>query len=249
MLTDRFPAGRDHRIPTNPSRGGHNVGVTPRRRARTALLATLLVPALLLSGCGGDGDSKPKAEPSVDLPKGDVEIPEGITLAKAGTELKFREPAVVVYEPNTSRNSVLSLSVDSVQLGRIADFAAYQLDDRTRKARPYYVRFTVKNVGTGDLSRAAVPLLAVDNRDTLIQPSTFNNTFAKCPSLPLPAGFAGGKSFQGCLVYLVPEAGTLVEMSYRPLQAFEPITWKGTIQPAKKANGKGAKGSKKKGKP
>ncbi|HSK33981.1 MAG TPA: hypothetical protein VK903_10890 [Propionicimonas sp.] len=238
-------------MPTNPRREGHNVRVTPRRRARTALLSSLLVPALLLSGCGADDEAKPTAEPSLDLPKGDVEVPDGITLTKAGTELKFREPAVVAYEPNTTRNSVLSLAVDSVQAGRIADFADYQMDARTRKSRPYYVRYTVKNVGTGDLSRAAVPLLAVDNRNTLIQPSTFNNTFAKCPSLPLPAAFTGGKSFQGCLVYLVPDAGTLVQMSYRPLQAFEPITWQGTITPAvtKKADGKGKSGTKKKAKP
>ena len=82
------------------------------------------------------------------------------------------QPAVVAYEPNTERSSVLSMSVNSVQTGQIQDFATYQLDARTRRSRPYYVRVTAKNVGKGDLSRAAVPLLAVDTRDTLIQPSS-----------------------------------------------------------------------------
>ena len=90
----------------------------------------------------------------------------------------------------------------------------------------------MKNVGTGDLSRAAVPLLAVDTRNTLVQPSSFNNTFAKCPSTPLPAGFVASKTASLCLVYLVPGGGTLTQMSFRPLQAFEPIVWKGTIKPA-----------------
>ena len=72
----------------------------------------------------------------------------------------------------------------------------------------------------------------MDSRDTLIQPSTFNNNFAKCPSNALPAGFVANKSVRGCLVYLVPDGGTLTEMSFRPLQAFEPITWDGTIAPA-----------------
>ena len=191
----------------------------------------MLLPALLLSGCG-EGDEKPKAEPTADLPTGNVEVPDGVTLTKAGTELEFREPAMVAYEPNTRRKSVLSLTVDSVQAGRITDFSAYQLDAATKKSRPYYVKVSVKNVGNGDLSGAAVPLYAVDNRNTLIQPSRFNTTFAKCPSLALPAGFVADKSARGCLVYLVPDGGTLVEMSYRPLQAFEPITWKGTITPA-----------------
>jgi hypothetical protein len=35
----------------------------------------------------------------------------------------------------------------------------------------------------------------------------------------------------GCLVYFVPDAGTLTKMSYRPLQAFPAITWEGAILP------------------
>jgi hypothetical protein len=218
-------------MPTVAPREGHNVPVTPLSRARKVLIATLLVPALLLAGCGTGGDAKPKAEPTTDLPTGNVKVPEGVTLTEAGTELKFGKPATVAYEPNTQRSSVLSLAVDSVQEGRISDFAAYQLDDRTKKSRPYYVRVTVKNLGTGDLSRAAIPLLAVNDKNTQYQPSSFNNTFARCPSLPLPAGFVGGKSVQGCLVYLIPDGGRLVEMNYRPLQAFEPITWHDTVLP------------------
>jgi hypothetical protein len=217
-------------MPTIAPSEGHNVRVTPSRRARTALLAVLL-PALLLSGCG-EGNEKPKAEPKADLPKGDVDVPEGVTLTKAGTELEFKEPAVVAYEPNTRRKSVVSLTVESVQAGRISDFSAYRLEDATKKSRPYYVKVSVKNVGKGDLSGAAVPLYAVDNRNTLIQPSRFNTPFAKCPSLALPAGFVADKATRGCLVYLVPDGGTLTKMSFRPLQAFEPITWQGTITPA-----------------
>jgi len=210
-----------------------------------------MAAALLLSSCGHDSKDKPKAQPSVDLPTGDVSVPPGITLTEAGTALKFGQPARVAYEPNTRRSSVLSLTVLSAQTGRITDFAGYQLDPRTKRSRPYYVRVLARNIGTGDLSRAAVPLLAVDDRDTLIQPSTFNNHFAKCPSLPLPAGFGPDQSFRSCLVYLVPSGGTLVKMSFRPLQAFEPITWDGPIQPAPriKAEKKDKTPSKKKGTP
>jgi hypothetical protein len=222
-------------MPTKRRADGHNVRVTRSglpRRTRTALVAGLLAPVLVLSACGAKEEKKPSAQPSVDLPTGSVDVPEGVTMTKAGTQLKFGEPATVAYEPNTKRSSVIELTVDSVQAGRIADFAAYQLNARTKTSRPYYVRVHVKNVGTGDLSRAPVPLYAVDTRNTLIQPSSFNNTFKKCPSTPLPAGFGPGKAMSGCLVYLVPAGGTLVEMSFRPLQDFEPITWKGTITPA-----------------
>ena len=221
-------------MPTKHPADGHNVRVTRSalpQRARTVFIAALVAPALVLSACGADSDKKPTAKPSVDLPTGNVDVPDGVTLTKAGTALKFGETATVAYEPNTRRSSVLELTVLSVQTGRIADLAAYQLDDATKKARPYYARVRVKNVGTGDLSRAAIPLYAVDSSNALVLASSFNNTFPKCPSTPLPAGFTSGKTVGACLTYLIPPGKSLVQMSFRPLQAFEPITWKGTIQP------------------
>jgi hypothetical protein len=235
-------------MPAIASREGHNVRVIPLRRARTGVLAALLVPALLLAGCGDDGDggSTPDAEPSVDLPTGSVEVPEGTELTKAGTTLDFGEPAVVAYEPNTKRSTVLRLAVQSVQQRPISDLAAYDLEPATRKSRLYYVRFSARNVGTGDVSRTAVPLLAVDDRNTMIQPSTFNNTFSRCPSRPFPAGFKPGEAFFGCLAYLVPNRGTLEHMSFRPLQAFEPIIWEGAIKPPPEARKKAQKKAEKK---
>lgn len=236
MLTRRYgPRGWADR---------HNVRVTtssPFAHARPAL-AVLLTAGVLLAGCGTHDDSndKARAKPSVQLPTGHVDVPTDVNLTEAGTTLRFGQTATVAYEPNVKKSSVLSMAVQGVQAGRIADFSSYQLDDRTRASRPYYVHVKVANVGHGDLSRAAVPLLAVDTRDTLIQPSSFNNRFDKCPSTPLPAKFTAGKSARLCLVYLVPDHGKLTEMSFRPLQAFEPIVWHGDIQPAKekKKNGK-----------
>ena len=81
------------RMPTIAPPDRHNDPVTASRRARTASSAAL-IPGLLLSGCG-ESDEKPKAKPSVDLPTGNVDVPEGVTLTKPGTELNFKERAVV----------------------------------------------------------------------------------------------------------------------------------------------------------
>ena len=207
---------------------------TPARLA-PRLVLPLVALALVTAGCGGSGgDDEPSpaaASPSTDLPTGDVEIPSGVTPTKAGTELAFGEKATVAYEPNTSKSSVLDLTVQEVQAGRIADLAAFQLDATTTRSTPYYVSVRVENVGTGDLGGAAVPLFAVDSEDSLVQPSTFTSAFDRCPSTPLPDEFGKGKKTSGCLVYLVPDGGELTAVSFRPLQDFEPITWEGKIQP------------------
>jgi hypothetical protein len=210
------------------------------------LIAALLAPALLLAACGEGSQEKPTAKPSLELPTGDVKVPDGVTLTKAGTELKFGQQALVAYTPNPKRNSALSITVQTVQKGKIADFAAYQLG-ATANTTPYYAKVKIVNIGTGDLSRLGVPVYAVDGRNQLIPPASFDNAFTKCPSTPFPEGFAAGKTYQACLVFFVPAPGALVQMSYRPLQAFEPITWQGTIlPPAQKA--KKAKQPKKKAK-
>jgi hypothetical protein len=224
-------------MPAKQTAGGHNVRVTRSglpQRARAVFVALLLAPALVLSACGSESEKKPAAKPSVSLPTGHVDVPEGTTLTKAGTELKFGQPATVAYSPNTKRGTVLQLTVVSVRTGQIKDLGAYQLDPESKRSTPYYARVTVKNLGPGDLSRIVVPVYAVDSTNSLVQPVSFNNTFKTCPSTSLPAGFTTGKTVNLCLAYLVLPGRKLIKMSYRPLQQYEPITWTGTIAPAPK---------------
>jgi hypothetical protein len=213
------------------------------QRVRATFVALVVAPALVLSACGADDTKKPSAKPSADVPTANVDVPSGVTLTEPGSALKFGDTATVAYEQNAQRSSVLAITVASVQKGAIKDLAAYQLDAAGKKSTPYYARVAVKNVGTGDLSHAIAPVYAVDSTNSLVQAVSFNNTFAKCPSTTLPTGFTAGKSANLCLTYLVPTGRTVVEMSYRPLQQYEPITWKGTItqpvvkKPAKKKKG------------
>lgn len=202
--------------------------------------ARLLVPvvalALTTAACGGDDEPQEpaatEASPSVALPTGDVEVPEGVELTPSGTSLDFRETATVAYEAGRGRGSVLGLTVLGAQEGRVRDLSAFQLDDVTRASTPYYVRVRVANLGEEDLGGTAVPLFAVDGRDTLVQPSSFTAEFARCPSTPLPESFAPDDTVTRCLVYLLPDAGTLEAVSYRPLQSFEAITWTGDVEAA-----------------
>jgi hypothetical protein len=221
-------------------RSVHNVRVThhfprlvPRAALRTVVLrSTVLAVAasLALTGCGGD-DDPPAAKPSATLSTGNVNVPAGVTLTKAGSDLKFGEKATVAYEPNSERNTVLEMTVTSATQGTIGDLGSYVLDDRTKASAPYYVKVSLKNVGDGDVGRTPIPLWAVDDKNTLIQASSFTNAFTRCPSTPLPTTFAPNATATACLVYLVPDHGKLTGLSFRPLQAVAPIVWTGTVNP------------------
>jgi hypothetical protein len=222
------------RLSDNERRVVHNVRVTHPsaavlRRAAFRWTFPLVAAALVLSGCGGE--EKPTTKPSVTLPTSDVNVPAGVQLTKAGTELKFGEKATVAYEPNAERNTVLELTVNSAAEGTITDLGSYVLDERTKESTPYYVDVTVTNVGDGDVGQTPIPLWAVDDANTLIQASSFTNSFNRCPSTPLPTTFAPNATATTCLVYLVPDHGKLTGVSFRPLQAVAPIVWKGEVTP------------------
>jgi hypothetical protein len=212
----------------------HNVRVThplrpARRRAALRWSVLLVAGALALTGCGGE--EKPTTKPTATLPTADVNVPAGVELTKAGTELEFGGKAIVAYEPNSERNTVLAMTVNSATEGTIADLGTYVLDDRIKASTPYYVDVTVTNVGDGDVGQTPIPLWAVDDANTLIQASSFTNAFTRCPSTPLPTTFAPNATVTTCLVYLVPDHGKLTGVSFRPLQAVAPIVWKGDVAP------------------
>lgn len=191
-----------------------------------------LVPLLALGACGGK--EEPAAKPKETIPTGNVSVPKGTDLTEPGKDLKFGQKAVVAYEPNDRRNTVLELTVTGARRASINDLSMYTLDAETKKATPYYVTVTVTNVGRGDVGRMGIPLLGIFG-NTLLQPSSFTNTFKPCPSSPLPESFAPADTTKACLVFLVPNGGELVGLSYRPKDTFDPIEWRGEITTPKPA--------------
>ncbi|MGN6251274.1 MAG: hypothetical protein ACTHNS_05610 [Marmoricola sp.] len=214
---------RERRLPTLPVLGP----------------ALALVAVVALAGCGGSSTPGAGASPSgssasgssstAAAPTPSVPVPSGVTLTDPGTELGFGATATVPYRPNDKRASVLALTVEGVARARLKDFSAYVLDKRTQASTPYYVRVQVRNVGAGQVGGTDVPLWAVDQKNVLIHSSSFTNSFQRCPSPTLPRDFGPGATLDTCLVYLVPDKGTLTSVSFRPLQAFDPITWHGTV--------------------
>lgn len=223
----------------------HNGGVSQRfPHARAAGVAVLAALTMILAGCGGSGSDKPSASAT---PTPSVAVPDGVTLTTPGEKLDFGDTADVAYQPNANRSTVLSLKVTKVLKASVKDFSAYVLDARTKKSTPYYVFVDVQNLGTGDVGGTDVPLWAVNQANVLIHSSTFTNTFKACPSPALPKHFGQGAKLSTCLVYLVPDHGTLDSVSFRPLQVVAGIEWSGAISTTK-ADAKAAKKAAKKAK-
>ena len=206
-----------------------NVRVIPRSLRPVLAVTASVVGALVVAGCGGNATPQAKASETPVNTQTQVPVPDGVTLTTYGSELKFGDSATVAYAPNDQRKSVLELTVLSAARGTIKDLSTYALEDRTKASTPYYVRVSVKNVGTGDVGRTPIPLFLVDNRNTLISASSFTNTFRKCPSVPLPTTFGPNAAMTTCLVYLAPDHGTMTGVSFRAVQANAPILWKGVV--------------------
>lgn len=218
------------------------------RRLNTPIAGVLLVVATLaLSSCSVHGSAKPTVTPKPSPAGPSVAVPPGVKLTAAGATLDIGGTATVPYAPNAQRSTVLEISVKKVMQASIKDFAAYVLDSRIRSSTPYYVYVSVTNLGNGDVGGTDVPLWAVNRSNVLIHSSSFTNSFGRCPSRTLPKKFAHGAKLATCLVYLLPNHGVLRAVSFRPLEAYAPIDWKGTIElehPAKVAPKKGKKAKK-----
>lgn len=216
-------------------RGVHNVRVISSSRSPVSSnvrswAVLVSVAGLALSGCGGS--ATPKATPTTPTvsQQTEVPVPSGVILTDYGVKLNFGEPATVAYAPNERRKSVLELTVLSATKGRIADLSTYALEDQTRQSTPYYIRVSVKNVGSGDVGRTPIPLFLVDDRNTLISASSFTNMFKKCPSAALPTTFGPQATLSTCLVYLAPDHGAMTGVSFRAVQEHAPIIWTGTVK-------------------
>ena len=234
----------------------HNVRVSilPRFRPLTAsrLAAFAVAAGLVLSGCSGGGaEESPSASndaSATESPTADVSVPEGVEVTAQGSNLEFGESAVVVFEPDQKRSTLLELTVKGARKGRLEDFKGYILDDPyKRKANYYYVDVRVENVGDGDVGGSPIPLWGVNEENTLLPAVNFTTEFKQCPSTPLPKKFGPGDSLDTCLVFLSPDKGSLEAVSFRPDQAFDPIEWTGEIKPAKKPEPKKKKSNKKRG--
>jgi hypothetical protein len=234
------------------SRALHNGRVLSR--VGSPLVATLLCASALLAGCSDDDkgpDSDDSAAPTTSSSSSaptepSLPVPEGVELTAEGSQLSVDDTAIVAYEVRQGVVGVLEIKVTRLEKTSFKkSFVGWDLDPGQKKANPYFVRATITNVGETDLGGRRPPLYIVDGTNTLVESTSFASAFTPCEPGPFPKKFPNGKKVKVCLVFLSPNKGELVAVSFRPTQDFDPITWTGELEkpkPPKPDKGKGGKG-------
>jgi hypothetical protein len=156
--------------------------------------------------------------------------PAGIT--PSGTTLPVGSAASVEYEVSTGSTdtSTLTVSVDSVAQGSIADLADFQLDAQTKLGVPFYVSMTFHNTGAQPLDPGGVfGLVNAHNADgDELAGLSLIGEFEPCGG-DEPDSLAPGKTFTECHVYIAPagqRAADVVLGFYVGDKPRTEITWK-----------------------
>ncbi|MGW7330090.1 hypothetical protein ACWGIU_16145 [Streptomyces sp. NPDC054840] len=188
---------------------------------------------LALTGCKNGNEELPPAQPSTsagapsasaDAPSsaaspgatapttGGSEAPAGANgTAKSGQTFKIGEAAEVPFSYGSNKGGQIALTVTAIEQGNPADLDALKLGDKVKGMIPYYIRYSVKNTGTTDLSFSSVTQVkGLLGDGTEAQRLSIIGEFEKCPNESLPKGFTNGRTQTSCAVALAPSAQTKV---------------------------------------
>lgn len=217
------------------------------RNTTLGAVGLAVVGSLVLTGCN-NGDGERPAQPAASHPGGTSPAPGASAspssgssaapagapgTAKSGQVFKIGEAAEVPYDYGDFKGSRLALTVTAIEQGTPADLEGMDLGDKANGKVPYYVRYTVKNIGTTDMSYASVGhVKGLLGDGTGAQSLAVIGTFDKCKTESMPKGFTNGQTQTSCAIALAPSAQVKVagaEYSGNPYNAMskgEAIAWK-----------------------
>ncbi|MET9885839.1 hypothetical protein ABZZ20_22420 [Streptomyces sp. NPDC006430] len=202
------------------------------RRATTGVIGLAVAGTLSLTGCKSGNEeitpaqpsspaaqqSQPAQQPSAGASSsagggydggGSAPAPSG-GVAKAGQTFKIGEAAQFPFKSGSTAGDI-TLTVTAIEQGQSSDLDALKLGDKVKGMVPYFVRYTVKNVGSTDLSFSSVGHIKGTLSDgSEAQDVSVIGNYEKCPHESLPKGFTNGKTQNGCAIALAPSSQTKV---------------------------------------
>ena len=187
----------------------------------TTLLAAAVALVLAATGCG----AAKTATKTVD---------DGIKIAKSeagGDVLPLGRSAVSPYvdygTANQAKPTKVGVRVHEVRKGSIADFKGFDLDRKQRRATPYYVEASFKNLGSFPLTRTLLRASLEDTGGTEYRPTTLvvlGGTFRPCPRSGTST-LRPGRSFTGCSVVMLPKGAKPGRVRFQGDVSKDPLFW------------------------
>lgn len=227
------------------------VGTISMRKTTLVAAGLAVAGTLALTGCkNGNEDPLPvqtapssaqpsasaSPEPSSEPSSGPATsgAPAGAAgTAKSGQTFRIGETARVPFSYGSNKGGTIDLTVTAIEQGNPADLDALKLGDQVKGKIPYYIRYSVENVGSTDLSYSSVGhMRGLLGDGTEAQGLSIIGTFEKCPNNSLPKGFTNGQKQTSCAVALAPSAQTKVGSAeywgepYNSLKDAKGLIWK-----------------------
>ena len=158
----------------------------------------------------------------------------GGATAAPGTSLKVGASATVPFATTLKSGKdgpsyKLSVQVQSMTKGTLADFNGIQLDATEKASTPFYVKAKMTNLGPGKINTSdndpGIQIEGVDKTGQTQQSVTFFGDFPKCDEKSAPNPMGVGSSFETCLTFLVP--GGITKVAYTGTESYidKPVTW------------------------
>jgi hypothetical protein len=219
---------------------GTRVGLS----ALTATVLALGVAACGSSGSGGGTQSSSTAAPAATTSSAAATTSAAATSSSAasaggntaapGTSLKAGQSATVPFATTLKSGQdgpsyKLSVNVESITKGSLADFNGIQLDATEKASTPYYVKVKITSLGPGTIASTdndpAIQVQGVDKTGQTQQSVTFFGDFPKCDDKGAPKTMGVGSTFATCLTFLVP--GGITKAAYTGTESYiaKPVTW------------------------
>ncbi|GAA4982552.1 hypothetical protein GCM10023205_60040 [Yinghuangia aomiensis] len=133
----------------------------------------------------------------------------GGSAAKPGTTLKIGEAATIDFQSGSTKGTV-TMTVTSIDAGSPADLSSLKMtgSGSISGLTPYYIKYTITNAGTTDLSyTSATNMHGLMPDGGMAQPLIlFGADFPKCTDKTAPTAFTKGKSFDTCVIALAPSS-------------------------------------------
>jgi hypothetical protein len=144
-----------------------------------------------------------------------------------GTRLRVGESALIRYDGSSAGATVVEVTVESVEAGRIADLAEFNLPADAAASTPYYVtlRWTNRGETTLKYPGLVVPTTA-HTASGEASPITLIGSFPRCDTVDAsPAEFAPEISVSGCRVFLVPAGQKVAQVGWSGSFRDDPVLW------------------------